>query len=534
MKREKTPEEKARSKRANANAMIAVGAVTVACASAGFWILTSGRRDAPDWMFGGRRAARAVAGSWVLRPSAVGFEDWGPEPFVRAKKEGKLVLLFLGPSYNAPTARMASETFGDAEVGALVKARFVPVRVKSEDWPDLDRRYRAGAWPTVAALLPDGVVLDAGSAMAPDLFRRWAGAIADKAAAHPELTARADEEAAARRRAAAADRFRGAAPPPVAAVDQRALDALRLSWDPARRTFDRSGPRFPRFERIAALRGLRAGWAPSLAEEAAKGALIFRDPVDGGFVRSANPDGTPAAREIVASDQAASLEALCGLLPGAARKELRFLDGSFSSAGPWWRGWDAGWAATVGGDLASDGPAFERLSRKGRPWGAASLGESADLSRAVLDCAEASAAQKTKARRILARARAEFDSRVRSRDLRLLLDDAVPLGEALLADGDARGALVVWRWIETNLADGPEYVDRLPTGVLPPELDRLPDAALNGRALRFSRKLAAALPAGGDAVAASKRAEALFFWLSARPETLDAAVWARLVAEEPR
>ena len=151
MKPEKTPEEAARSKRAHADSMIAMGAVTTLCGLAAAWIAMSGRGDVPDWMFGGAPVARAVAGDWTNAPSAVRFEDWGPAPFARAKKEGKLVLLFLGPSFSAPTARMEAETFGDRASAALAEARFVPVRVKSEEFPDLDRRYRAGGWPTTAA-----------------------------------------------------------------------------------------------------------------------------------------------------------------------------------------------------------------------------------------------------------------------------------------------------------------------------------------------------------------------------------------------
>jgi hypothetical protein len=533
MKAEKTPEEAARSKRAHADSMIAMGVVTTLCGLAAAWIAISGRGDVPDWMFGGGRAARAVTGDWSNARDAVRFEAWGPEPFARAKKEGKLVLLFLGPSYSAPTARMEAETFGDLRTAALVNARFVPVRVMSEEFPDLDRRYRAGGWPTTAALLPDGVPLDAGTAMSPDVFSRWAAALADKAATHPELLARAEDEAAARRREASA-----AKPAPAAldaaSAESRARVVLLEQWDATRRTFDRRGARFPRFERIAALREVASPWARDLAREAAKGALSFQDPKDGGFRRALDPDGTPAALEKVSSDQAASLDALCGELPDAARRELGFLEKSFTLKPPpyAWFGWQAGYALSEDRRTASDGPAFARLSWSGwRPEGRGRIADDAELSRAVLDCAEASSAQKDFARRVVDRAWKDFGKGA-LKDARLLLDDAVALGEALAAAGRPDDALSVWRWMDEFLGDGPAFYDRRATGVLPNEMDRIADPALNARALLLARRLLRDQPVAMRRAGVSKQSQDLRAWLALRSDALDPAVWAALAAEK--
>jgi hypothetical protein len=194
--------------------------------------------------------------------------------------------------------------------------------------------------------------------MTPEAFQSWAAAIADKAAAHPEILERVDAEAAENRRAAARSLDAGT-PMEAAAAELRARTALTAQWDASRRTFDRVGPRFPRFERLVALRSLKAPWAQELGLEAAKGALLFQDLQEGGIRRAANPDGSPAALETVASDQAAALDALCGIMPDSARKELGFLDKT-----SW--GWRAGYA-TAG--KRAEGPAR--------------LGEDADLARAV-------------------------------------------------------------------------------------------------------------------------------------------------------
>lgn len=534
MKEEKTPEEAARSKRAHADSMIVMGAVTTVAALAAAWIAMSGRGDVPDWMFGGKRLEKAAAGSWTNTTSAVRFEDWGPAPFARAKKEGKLVLLFLGPSYNAPTARMEAETFGDLKAAAVANGRFVPVRVRSEDYPDLDRRYRAGGWPTTAALLPDGVPLAAGTAMPPDVFLRWAGAIADKAAAHPEIVERVDAEAAARRQAEAAAQA-SVTPMDAAEAERRAQTVLLQQWDPSRRTFDRVGPRFPRFERVAALRGLASPWAQELSSEAAKGALLFQDPKDGGFRRAANPDGSPAALEIVSSDQAASLDALCGALPEAARKELDFLDKRFrpQKTPSAWRGWLAGYALSPDRRRASDGAEFAQWSEDGwRPVGGARFAEDAGLARAVLSCAEASPAQKKFARKVLARVWDEFGQKTLVRDPRLLLDDAVALAEAELADYHPEKAVSLWRWMDANLADGPAYFDRVATGVLPADMDRVADPALNARMLALMNATLVEDPTAARQCSFPKRRKALYAWLSARSDRLDPAVWAALSAAQ--
>ena len=534
MKEEKTPEEAARSKRAHADSMIVMGAVTTVAALAAAWIAMSGRGDVPDWMFGGKRLQRAAAGSWSNMTSLVRFEDWGPAPFARAKKEGKLVLLFLGPSYNAPTARMEAETFGDPKAAAVANARFIPVRVKSEDYPDLDRRYRAGGWPTTLALLPDGVPLAAGMAMEPDVFIRWAGAIADKAAAHPEILERVDAEAAARRKEEAAG---PAKTPPMdaAEAERRAQSALLAQWDPQRRTFDREGPRFPRFERIAALKSLSAPWAKDLALEAAKGALIFQDPKDGGFRRAANPDGSPAALEITAADQAASLDALCGLLPDAARKELSFLDKRFKPKNKPsdWRGWIAGYALSPDRHRASDGAEFPSWSVDGwLPEGSPRIADDANLSRAVLACAEANAGQKAFANKALDRAWDQFGKQALKKDPRLLMDDAVALAEAELVRYKPERAISMWRWMDYFLAaQDPVVYDRAATGVLPPDMDRVVVPALQARLLAVMDRTLVDDPLEARQCSFQKRRKALDAWLSTRSDSLDPAVWAALAAQ---
>jgi hypothetical protein len=530
MRPERTPEEKAQSRAIHAGFQVAGGVGWVVCALMAGAVLLSGRGDAPGWLFGRARPSAPSGGRWTNRNSAVAFADWGPEPFARARREGKLVLLFIGPEFSAPTKRMEAEVFGDKGTALFVEKRFVPVRVDAAEFPDLDRRYRARGWPTTALLTPEGVVVDAGGATTKELFGLWAKAVADRAAERPEALARAVAEAEAKRREDDARRDSAAAAAPGPA-DARVLQTLLSSWDPARRTFDREGPRFPRFERVAALAALPETWARDLAAEAAKGTLIFQDPRDGGFRRAAAPDGTVIAQERVAADQAAALDALCALEPEAARRELVFLSASFAPKdGPArYHGWQAGYALTKDFHEATDGPDWVDVRREGWwPLGNARLGDDSELARAVLDCRVSPADARAHASAVVRRAARDFDAAAKRRDPRLLLDDALGIGGALLAAGRAADAARVRAWLEASLADGPRYLDRLATGVLPPETDRLADPALNARALAFLERLAAALPPGAARDSARARAGVLRAWLARRSDRLDPAVWASL------
>ncbi len=532
MKKEKTPEEKARSKRINANVMIAAGAVMAICGLAGALIILSGRADAPDWIFGGASMSHAVRGSWSDPPNRLVFSEWGREPFLRAEHEGKLVLLYLGPSYGATTARLESALFADPEIAQFVIDIFVPIRVKSEIYPDLDRRYRAGGWPTVAILMPNGMPLDAGIPASSATFRAWVQTLSDRVA-KKEQRARIEAASSSALRSQTDSRFEIRPPPRPESVELAARTALSASWDPQRRTFDQHGPRYPRFERIRALQQLPFPWARELSPEATKGLLIFQDPKDGGFWRSANPDGTPAALEKRSVEQAGAMDALCGAHPQEAQRLLGFLDREFrSNQFGGWKGWLSGWAFDPENYRATDGDEFDSFVLSGmREFGRARIGETAELSRAVLSCGAASLRQKRYAKTALQTAFTAFNVAAHRGDPRLLLDDAVALGTAALATGKIKEAIKIFRWMEANLAVGPAYLDRIATGVLPPVFDRIPDPTLNARAWSFVHHLTETLPLGSDRRLALERKHSLLGWLSAQAGTLDPAVWTLLTGE---
>lgn len=85
----------------------------------------------------------------------VSWYAWGDEPFARARREHKLVLVSIGYSTCHWCHVMEAESFEDEEVAAYLNANFICIKVDREERPDLDAVYMAavvamtgnGGWP---------------------------------------------------------------------------------------------------------------------------------------------------------------------------------------------------------------------------------------------------------------------------------------------------------------------------------------------------------------------------------------------------
>lgn len=84
------------------------------------------------------------------------FEEFGPEAFERARREGKLVLLSVQAGWCHWCHVMNDTTYRDPEVRRLLEERFVVVRADGDARPDLAERYRRYAWPATVFLDPSG------------------------------------------------------------------------------------------------------------------------------------------------------------------------------------------------------------------------------------------------------------------------------------------------------------------------------------------------------------------------------------------
>ena len=88
---------------------------------------------------------------------------WSAEAFARAAREGKPVLLSITAAWCQACHEMDRTTYADPEVAALVRDRFVAVRVDTDRRPDINERYNLGGWPTTAFLTADGDVITGGT-----------------------------------------------------------------------------------------------------------------------------------------------------------------------------------------------------------------------------------------------------------------------------------------------------------------------------------------------------------------------------------
>jgi uncharacterized protein YyaL (SSP411 family) len=101
---------------------------------------------------------------------------WGPEPFERARAEGKPVLLDIGAAWCHWCHVMDGESYEDPRVAELLNRDWICVKVDRDERPDVDARYQRavqavsgqGGWPLTAFLTPDGEPFYGGTYFPPE------------------------------------------------------------------------------------------------------------------------------------------------------------------------------------------------------------------------------------------------------------------------------------------------------------------------------------------------------------------------------
>ncbi len=83
------------------------------------------------------------------------WHDWTPASFATAQRERKILLVNVAASWCHWCHVMDHETYADAEVAALLRDHFMPIRVDSDARPDLAERYADWGWPATAVLTSD-------------------------------------------------------------------------------------------------------------------------------------------------------------------------------------------------------------------------------------------------------------------------------------------------------------------------------------------------------------------------------------------
>src|ERR1700750_941868 len=108
------------------------------------------------------RAASAYLRS--ARHQPVQWHEWGAEPFEKAKRENKPVLLDIGAVGCHWCHVMDRESYENEETAAVLNDHFIAVKVDRDERPDVDTRYQSavatisgqGGWPLTAFLTPEG------------------------------------------------------------------------------------------------------------------------------------------------------------------------------------------------------------------------------------------------------------------------------------------------------------------------------------------------------------------------------------------
>lgn len=91
------------------------------------------------------------------------WRDFDDEAFKAAREQNRLVLLSISAVWCHWCHVMDETTYSDREVIDTINSSFIPIRVDTDQRPDVDARYNMGGWPTTALLTPDGNILTGGT-----------------------------------------------------------------------------------------------------------------------------------------------------------------------------------------------------------------------------------------------------------------------------------------------------------------------------------------------------------------------------------
>ena len=84
------------------------------------------------------------------------WQDWTSDLFERARAQNKFVILDLEAVWCHWCHVMEEKTYGNPQVQALLKKKYITVRVDQDGAPDLSSRYGDWGWPATIIFAPDG------------------------------------------------------------------------------------------------------------------------------------------------------------------------------------------------------------------------------------------------------------------------------------------------------------------------------------------------------------------------------------------
>ena len=119
--------------------------------------------------------------------NGIDWKDWSEDAFLRARRQGKPVLLSLTATWCHWCHVMDQTTYADAQVIDLVSSRYIPVRVDVDRRPDLSRKYNQGGFPSLALLSDKGELLAGKVYVPPEEMARLLEQVSDSYSASPEV-----------------------------------------------------------------------------------------------------------------------------------------------------------------------------------------------------------------------------------------------------------------------------------------------------------------------------------------------------------
>jgi uncharacterized protein YyaL (SSP411 family) len=110
-----------------------------------------------------RRLVAALLLIWTVtgyaaapKGAQIDWQPWSDGVFERAARENRFVLLDLEAVWCHWCHVMDEVTYSDPKVVALIKSRYIPVRVDQDSRPDISRRYENYGWPATVVFNAEG------------------------------------------------------------------------------------------------------------------------------------------------------------------------------------------------------------------------------------------------------------------------------------------------------------------------------------------------------------------------------------------
>jgi uncharacterized protein YyaL (SSP411 family) len=107
--------------------------------------------------------------------SAIRWQAWSPDTLAMARRLNRPIMIDIGAVWCHWCHVMDATTYADPEVAAALNSEFVPVKVDTDERPDLDDYYQiaaaqltgAGGWPLTCFTTPDGALFFAAGYLPP-------------------------------------------------------------------------------------------------------------------------------------------------------------------------------------------------------------------------------------------------------------------------------------------------------------------------------------------------------------------------------